>query len=381
MDIWSILIIFGIAQGIFILSLLFMKRKEGSRSNTLLIFIVLLFIWLQAEFLSIRNVFNVPASLFYGTRYGSWFLLGPLVFFYLKSIAIPDWKFRFRELIQLAPFVLFTLVIPLSNADFLGFRQIHYGMLTVFDSWNKVVTPFQYLYSVIFITQFVHLGIYLILGVKVVKNYTEKLKLNYANIDEQNIAWLRIFNFGMMAVWILAAIFLFIFFFTNIYRRHLDYLYVLPMGVLTYLLGYKLAGVKFKKVNEETKKLEAPVEKYEKSSLKPNQADGYKVALEQYMASSKPHLNNELRLSDLAKALDIPVHHLSQLLNQYLNTSFFDFINQQRIDEAKRLMHESPKATLLQIAYDAGFNNKTSFVNSFKKFEGTTPSGYLKRAH
>ena len=378
MDIWSILIILGIAQGLFTLSVLYLRRKDLGVQNSYLIFIVLLFIWFQLEFLSIRNVFNVPVNLFYGTRHGSWLLLGPLVIFYLKSITQSEWKLRYIDVMHLAPFLLFAIILPLIFTDFLGFRQIHYGMLTVFDSWNEVITPFQYLYSSVFIIQFVHLCVYLFNGFGLLSDYTQKLKLSYSAIDEQNIVWVRIFIYGMMAILVVAAAFLATLFFTNIYRRHLDYLYVLPMGVLTYLLGYKLSGVKFASNVQQPLVTKEPTEKYEKSSLKPSQVEVYTEALESHMEENKPYLNNDLRLQDLAEALNIPGYHLSQVLNQHLNTSFFDFINQHRINEAKQLMRESPKATLLQIAYDAGFNNKTSFVNAFKKFEGTTPSVYFR---
>lgn len=376
MDVWSVLIIIGIAQGLFTLSVLLFKGKKSRRQHRYLLFIILLFIWLQAEFLSIRNVFNVPLNIFYGTRHGSWLALGPLLLFYLQSSTQVRWKLRIVHIIQFVPFALFTLVIPLVATDFLGFRQIHYGMLTVFDSWKEIITPFQYLYSYVFIGQFIHLGIYLLIGFGVVNKYQSDLKQDYAAIDQAVISWLKIFNVSMVAILLLATIFLLLFFFTDVYRRYLDYIYVLPMGVLTYLIAYKLSGVEFKKVSEI--KVPITTDKYGKSSLKSNEVQSHKEALENIMKEDKPYLNNELRLDDLAEALDIQKYHLSQILNQYIDMSFFDFVNQHRVNEAKQLMVKEPRRTLLQIAYESGFNNKTSFVNAFKKFEGKTPSGYLK---
>ena len=96
------------------------------------------------------------------------------------------------------------------------------------------------------------------------------------------------------------------------------------------------------------------------------------------MNEKKPYLKNELRLNDLAELLPISPHHLSQFLNEYNKTSFFDFINEYRVQEAKRIIQETPEFTLLQVGYEAGFNNKTSFVNAFKRFAGQTPSIYRK---
>ena len=68
----------------------------------------------------------------------------------------------------------------------------------------------------------------------------------------------------------------------------------------------------------------------------------------------------------------------AKFLNEYNKTSFFDFINEYRVQEARRIIRHTPGFTLLQVGYEAGFNNKTSFVNAFKRFAGQTPSVYRK---
>jgi AraC-like DNA-binding protein len=68
------------------------------------------------------------------------------------------------------------------------------------------------------------------------------------------------------------------------------------------------------------------------------------------------------------------------VINQGLNQSFFEFINRYRIEDAKAALID-PKyknCTILAVAYDAGFNSKTSFNNAFKKYQGMTPSAFKK---
>jgi AraC-like DNA-binding protein len=76
----------------------------------------------------------------------------------------------------------------------------------------------------------------------------------------------------------------------------------------------------------------------------------------------------------------IPTYQVSQLLNTKLNRKFFDFINQYRINEAKRILSgpEGKVKNIMQIAYDVGFNSKSSFNTAFKKFAGTSPSKFKK---
>jgi YesN/AraC family two-component response regulator len=143
------------------------------------------------------------------------------------------------------------------------------------------------------------------------------------------------------------------------------------MGIFMYSIAYYLSGVHWRKVAQ-------PAPKYQASNLKDAVKPDMQQRLEQLMEVEKLYLHNELRIKDLASKLDLSSHHVSQLINEQYGCSFFDFVNKYRIQEAKKLIQSSPDKNLLQIAFDAGFNNKTSFVNAFKKFESQTPSAFKK---
>ena len=71
---------------------------------------------------------------------------------------------------------------------------------------------------------------------------------------------------------------------------------------------------------------------------------------------------------------------LSQVINESLHQSFFDFVNRYRIEEAKQqLTHPEDEAiTILEILYNSGFNSKSSFNTLFKKYTGLTPTEFRK---
>ena len=100
----------------------------------------------------------------------------------------------------------------------------------------------------------------------------------------------------------------------------------------------------------------------------------------EYTNHKKPFLNGELTASELADELEMSRHQLSQILNYQLGLNFYDFINEYRVEEFKsRLkLSENNNLTLLGIAYDSGFNSKTTFNTIFKKVTGLTPSQYKK---
>ena len=97
------------------------------------------------------------------------------------------------------------------------------------------------------------------------------------------------------------------------------------------------------------------------------------------MAKNKPFLNPDLNLRDLASEISIPPRHLSQVLNEYFNQNFFDFISRYRIEECKKmLLTSSGRKTVLEIMYTVGFNSKSAFNKAFKKHTGITPSQFKK---
>jgi len=100
--------------------------------------------------------------------------------------------------------------------------------------------------------------------------------------------------------------------------------------------------------------------------------------LKQHLETSKPYLNPEVTLNELAQQLNVPARQLSTLINQELGQTFFDMINHYRIEEAKRRIRESEdeKLTILEVMYQVGFNSKSSFNTAFKKYTGVTPSDY-----
>ena len=99
------------------------------------------------------------------------------------------------------------------------------------------------------------------------------------------------------------------------------------------------------------------------------------------MDKEKPFTNPDLTLNELAKCLEVHPNYLSQVINSLEQKSFYDLINERRVEEFIKLTEEpqTQQYTLLSIAYDCGFNSKASFNRNFKKYTGLTPSEYLKQ--
>ena len=96
------------------------------------------------------------------------------------------------------------------------------------------------------------------------------------------------------------------------------------------------------------------------------------------MQNEKIYLEDDLNLPKLAQKMTISTHDLSYLLNVGFGKSFFQFINDYRIEAAKKLLasEKNDHLNMVGIAYAAGFSSKTTFYTAFKKATNQSPSEF-----
>jgi AraC-like DNA-binding protein len=124
----------------------------------------------------------------------------------------------------------------------------------------------------------------------------------------------------------------------------------------------------------------ATEKRYEKSGIDAAKLDEYEAALAAFMKKSRIYLDADLSLEGLATRMKMPKHHLTQLLNDRVMKNFYTFINEYRIAEAVAQIREHvEEVNILSLAFDCGFNSRSSFNNYFKKITGETPSAFRKR--
>lgn len=117
---------------------------------------------------------------------------------------------------------------------------------------------------------------------------------------------------------------------------------------------------------------------YRNSSLTDSEIREYVADIEKVMKAEQPYLDPSFNLSKLSKLIRVPDYQISQILNMGMKTSFYDLINRYRIEHLVTLLsnpaHDSE--SILDLAYQVGFNSKSTFNIAFKKITGKTPSTY-----
>jgi len=146
-------------------------------------------------------------------------------------------------------------------------------------------------------------------------------------------------------------------------------------GALAILLA-GAAGYRWRSAKNARKGVQQ--EKYRTSVLSPDVEKMVMPRLRKAIQEDRVYLNPNLTLQDLAVRLHVHRNYLSQIINVKYRMNFKDFLNQYRIEEAKKMLlsAEYDHKTVLAVVYDAGFNSKSVFNNAFKKFTGLTPSEF-----
>lgn len=121
--------------------------------------------------------------------------------------------------------------------------------------------------------------------------------------------------------------------------------------------------------------------KYEKSTLAAPLQDRLLEKLEAKMKEGAVYKDPQLSLQSLAERVNATPHHVSQVLNENLQKTYYEWLAEYRIAEAKQLLQsaEYQHFKLEEVGRLAGFNSRSAFYNAFKKIEEETPAAYRKR--
>ena len=118
-------------------------------------------------------------------------------------------------------------------------------------------------------------------------------------------------------------------------------------------------------------------DKYTKSGLTPSYSVELKEQLSDLLENEKIYLKNDVSLDVIAERLNTTRHNASQVINEHFGLNFFDLINKYRIQDAVEILQNDTSRTIIDVAYQVGFNNKVTFNKSFKRFLSQTPTQYL----
>lgn len=217
--------------------------------------------------------------------------------------------------------------------------------------------------------------IYLVFAIIRLHQYGIELKHNYATLDRINLSWLRILLYSYMVAWLVTLV-------VYILQWILENPPGFPMVLVFLFFLFFFNTIVFKALtNPEIFNTVNMPERGKRKSLSESRRQQYMIILKKFVEEHKPYLSPAISLNELANMVNIPPRSLSEVINEAFNQTFFDFINNYRINEAEKILLSSndPALTISEVLYKVGYNSKSSFYSAFKKFKGYSPAR-LKQA-
>lgn len=274
------------------------------------------------------------------------FLVAPLFYFYCQSYSSATFKLSKYGLIHLIPFLLvetiYILMFYFEGKAHLQFRNYGFFLIIVLLVQNlfylllliKRKHSFLLLKSNVLITRWFRLILWFVISIVVMKLFIF-------------ISW-NLFGMLDICIYLTGLIFGTTFIITN----------------LVVLFGLYNPEVLIH------------IQKYQNSQICKELSIHHYNKLISLFDEEKIYLDPLLDLKRLAKKLSLTSKQVSQVINENSGRNFNDFINTFRINRAMQLIVEIRDKNIIDIAYEVGFNSKSTFNTAFKKVTGITPSQY-----
>lgn len=366
----SYLLAFGVFQGMFLITVIGLTDKDKAGKALLIVLISCLTLRLAEFLVMYLGAYEQFPQIIYTTIPGL-LLIGPLSYLYLNQHLYEKTPLNQKKnLLHLLPFFLFVvLMIPFYLTAPEG--KIFY----VQSLAEGGVSNTQVFYFVLFFTQF---HSYMFLNLRLLSQYTVEFKELRSDAAFLKVNWLKKLLYSIVVftgMYILTYAFLF---FKNAWYPVIEQSAFVAVVLVIHLIFIYFLRYKFGAFYDL--KIQKP--KYYSSSLDPKDIKKLLARLRQLMLEKQPFLDTDLRINHLADLLDVPVPHVSQVINEGANKSFYDFVNSYRIEKAKELLFDPKYAqyTIMAVAYDSGFSNKTTFNRTFKKHLGMTPTEFVQKS-
>lgn len=366
---------FGIC--IFILALLW-HRENAAPSRYLAVFFSANIVNQLDEWFWHLNLWQI-APWFTHAYMPFLYLLAPSFYLYVKHLTIQNQGSTLRtdakhgfgfvaSLILCIPYYALDHTTKLARLAAPSGSLEHLGFVT----WGPTI-------ALILLLPF-SLG-YLVAIVKLLTHHLNTIKSYFSNIDNRDLSWIRWSIIALMVTLVVSGVRIFL----PPHLSEMGWQNIVFLSVeLTWLLVVGILSIHQRPIYENAIESERAAQctsdndtKYQNSPMSPEDVTRLQTKLTLAMQEnlySDPNLTLR-KLSDITGIAEIKI---SQVLNTEMNMGFYDFINSWRIQAACKQMEFADK-TILDIAFDVGFNSRSTFNQAFKKHTQTTPSAFRKQ--
>ena len=346
------------------------KQKHNFFLNMLLL---LLLIHLFGELLIATGAYvHVPSLV--GIQFPFRVLLGPALYFYAYGAISSNSKLPRLQLIMalLGPVLVVVCMLPfmflITPAEKLTLadpatRDPELFKIAVFTCSSATLIFMSYTLA------------YLVMAFKLQQAHRKQLMERFSTIEQKSLDWFKPLLLLWGAVWVSYALE----FYLNVMGlRWFGSGIVLPCFEVIALAVFIQNALQQKPLSITDKTVPNATGEPRVSLINKEQMQSIAKKLNRVMEEQQLFLNNDLSLKRLAEAIGETQNHISETLSQHLDTNFFHYTNGFRVAAAKTALGDQDKF-IINIAYDVGFNSKSTFNTAFKRSVGCSPSAYRRQ--
>ncbi|WP_339897355.1 helix-turn-helix domain-containing protein [uncultured Gilvimarinus sp.] len=366
-NVHDIFLIITIFEAILIASYRYAQPGSGKRASYLLVaFLIVVMLDMITNLIMWNPYFPIPTfvreHLLPLTFCLSHFVRGPLFYFYVRSLLYSSVPPRPIHLLHTIP-ALVAVIVVLATGLVSSDLQQRLGGSTI----STLASFLWYSSSALSVA-------YAIWSISTLYFYMHRAKQHMSQLPGSEITWMAVLSVCFLISWawsivvVVSADLVGGVFADTVGTSHNFIRFLLMNGLIFISLIY--TG-RFVSLQSETHPEEEDVV-----------SDEVLQVIEQGIQTQRLHLQPSINIDQFSEKIGLPVRTVSHAINRHLGTRFFEFINQHRIEEAKRLLSD-PKAndmTILDVLLASGFNNKSSFHRFFNRLVGTSPSDFRRRA-
>ncbi|WP_299533522.1 AraC family transcriptional regulator [Ulvibacterium sp.] len=359
---------------LFIIALILGKQNKYLANRILVVWLILFVANLISLFVLYEATlpFSLGQHLILEFSEVSIFAHGPLLWLYTKSLTEESFYLKWEHSYHFVPFGIGYTLFLIQIFSGTEMASILRNSITILKMGSLLV--------------------YLVLVLVKLKGHRARVAHIFSNVEHKNLGWISFLSWGILMIWFIAGSGLLLDRFTAIViPQYGGMIAHIAICLFIFLMGY--FGLHQPSVFMEhtypdsdsanVSKRETTVansSKYRNSGLDAKGSKQIQQALLELIKTTRPYLDKELTLYNLAERLKVQPNHLSQVINSLEGKNFFDFINMYRVEAAKEKIQlgDHRNLTLLGIAFESGFNSKASFNRAFKKFTGQTPTEFKK---
>lgn len=298
-----------------------------------------------------------------------YFLFGPVMYFLTLSLTGESWcgcRGKWLHFLPACLYLLYSLVIVITDLVILDqFYFYSDGMDKDFKPWYQI-------------TGLLSMCIYACLSIRQYIGYKKWIYEEVSFVELVKYRWLRDFLIALMLIIIFRGLFIIIF--PEVGDWGFKWWYYLMFAIISYYLGLSglMNSIRVSALELKDRTLK-PVKKAARISSSEDM-ERLISKVNSLFLESQVYKQANLTLTEVAKTIETNTSLLSKAINDKAAMNFNDFVNSYRIEAVKEaiMKGELKQKTLVGIAMDQGFNSKSTFIRSFKKIEGTTPSAYCK---